>query len=502
MLRRKTMAKKRQITDIESEFKQSKEFEILTDFEKSEVADVFETIADTTSDDYSDYTKWDADFIVALVFSLFDQLGNSTAQDATRAIVIYDILKAVLRFLASKNKLQIPLFELNQLFNLIDSELSLNSFQRIREPNYQDPALPGWRRYVANDITNYMGEWIDAYVESSDWAKRPKGVTEDFLSSLMFSMTEYVYNIYRKTPKTWTKTALNGVMENEFITNMDLEDEDYRLIVPAMSAFIDFVAENGWINAQKAANYKRYLAAGEEKMIEASHDDTKAGPAKLVYKEMERQGVDIDNDEEVEKFIQNLNENGGIDSLLPDDEPNKARNFTDGELAAILTDKATLESFSQAVDPDFETNFLGDHHLVELDNKKWSVKQAKAVHLQGIKDGIKMWLGRDRDKYELPAGIDVVSLVGTVAELEDTLYSQHLQTPKEWTPATWREFGQWARDNQSKGRNKEATKLFTSVIRIQADNKRISPQKANQLLFAMRGEDNNIISLDDARKKK
>lgn len=497
------MTKKRQLTDIEPEFKQSKEFETLTDFEKSKITDILETISDTTgNDEYRDYTKWDSDFIVVLILSLFEQLGNGTAQEAARATIIYDVLKAALHFLASKNKLKVPLNELDSILNAIDSEITLDSFHKIHEPNYQDPTLPEWRRYVADDISNYMDEWIDAYVESSDWAKRPKGVTEDFLSALMFSMTENAYNIYRKTPKTWTKTALNGVMENEFITNMDLQDEDFRLIVPAMSAFIDFVAENGWINEQKAANYKRYLAAGEEKMIEASHNDTKAGPAKLIYKEMEKQGINMENDEEVEKFIQDLNENGGIDSLLPNDEPNGTRNYTDGELATILTDKDALESFSQIVDPNFEVNFLGDHHLIELGNKKWSTRQAKTVHFQGIKDGIKMWLGRDRNKYELPAGIDVVSLVGTVAELEDTLYSQHLQTPKQWTPATWREFGQWARNNQSMGRNKEATKLFTSVIRIQADNKRISPQKANELLFAMRGENNNIISLDDTRRKK
>lgn len=137
---------------------------------------------------------------------------------------------------------------------------------------YDEPSLPQWQEYTSNNIAQYTQEWIDSYIKSSGWKKRDKSITEELLRTAMSALTDKAYDIYRKTPKSWTKKAIYGILTDYFVSNVGFDTKDYPRIVPALTGLLTYVGKKGWVNAKKIDNYKRYLAASEADMIELSSD--------------------------------------------------------------------------------------------------------------------------------------------------------------------------------------------------------------------------------------
>ena len=309
------MAKKDYIKQNLGEFLQSPESEDIEMYQLGlikEAVQGFGQMMDQTG--YHDPKSWDEDMIVELFFTLIEQAENDNSEQSSDMLsMVLDIMSNWLKFLASKNLLAISRTELDEALQELKEPIEMSE-----EDTYEQPNLPHWQEHTANDIDSYTDMWVTSYVKSNDWKKRQKGVTKDLLEVVLSSLTQIAYNEYRKTPKTWTKEAFEGILTGYFVSHIGLETEEYPLVVPALSGLLNYVAKQGWLNEKKAATYIRQLKDIEPEMIELAKNSNNFGPAKLVIDKMQEQGIDPEDEAAVQKFIEELNANGGIDSLLDD----------------------------------------------------------------------------------------------------------------------------------------------------------------------------------------
>ena len=196
-------------------------------------------------------------------------------------------------FLISDGKLPMSETDLGKVFDEYAAELG-----RMNEPNqellYEDSNLPQWRQYIAQNISNYTNEWADAYIESAAWDKRSKGVTESIL-----------------------KTALLGLLT--------------------------YVSQQGWLNEQRADKFKKYLAASEPKMVELSKDPQNFSDSKILTLKMLERGIDLEDKAAVQRYIDEINKQGGIDYLRELAKNLSEVNDTEGER---LQDTEEIAKFS------------------------------------------------------------------------------------------------------------------------------------------------------------
>ncbi|AUI72337.1 hypothetical protein COSHB9_11460 [Companilactobacillus alimentarius] len=271
------MANKKKLEDIIPQFLESPECKALHDYSREMIVRTIKMISEVTDNsDLGDYSKWDEEFIVSLVMSMVDEFDEGDAHSFAMIITIYDVIKAVLKYLATNKEIPVTSKKVDQLLTALETKIGLNGEfpeKKMAKPEHNDPNLPKWSQHIADDIASYSDKWVDSYIQSPDWKKRQKGVTEDFLDLIMSALTEFAYDIYRKTPKSWTKKAMTEIMQMEFIDNLELSKADYQLIVPALSDLFDFVAKKGWLKEQKAQSYKRFLIAGEPKMLKEANEE-------------------------------------------------------------------------------------------------------------------------------------------------------------------------------------------------------------------------------------
>jgi len=149
------------------------------------------------------------------------------------------------------------------------------------------------------------------------------------------------------------------------------------------------------------------------------------------------------------------------------------------------------------LDSNPRDDYLNDPHILEIGNKKWSRKTAKKAHEMGIEYSVQLW--DERDEYNLATGIDIADVIGTIIQMTDVLYAQHLETPAQWTAKTWTEFGSWLKENQTKAEYDRTSKLLVAFMTLLANEKVLSESVAKQIISVLQGK---VISLDEKRKHK
>jgi len=307
---------------IWNKFLVSSEFSDLSDYPKKDVKFIlgsFEELAQQVG--VNDISKWDGE----LVFNILMAVGEQAQKDGDfqsfmTFMMFYDIVTEFLKFASMQGIIPITVTEMIDLLDQVQSELGLKN--NPNTDSYAEPALPQWREYTANDIAQYSQSWVESYITSPDWKYRSKGVTNDIVTTAMSALTDQAYNEYRKTPKSWTKKAIHGVLTGYFVSNIGFDAKDYQHIVPALTGLLTFVGKKGWINQTKVDNYQRFLAASEDEMIELASDSSNYSSSKTLVTKMMEQDIDLNDESAVNDFINQVNANGGIDSLREDNVDN------------------------------------------------------------------------------------------------------------------------------------------------------------------------------------
>lgn len=481
------MAEKIDINQLTTEFSKSFRYASISDYDPEMIKNIvggFYKMMEETG--YPDITKWDGGLIFDVLMGVTEEaVKDGDERDVDTLLVFLEVIQSFIGFLSDTKKIPLSSQELDRVFSEYDDQMdSLLGPEEYHE--YDDPNLPQWLEYVANDISEYTDDWVDAYVESSAWEKRQKGVDESILRMAMAALTDTAYNQYRKTPKSWTKKAIHGVLTSYFIKNVNFEADEYAYIVPALSGLLDYVVDQGWLNKKRAADYQRFLKASEAEMIELSKDSNNFGDAKLLAVKMLESGIDISDEKSVRDFITDINKQGGVSYLRKlDNDSKKTKNI------------GNVEELAKDFDPDPQRKFLNSPHLPELDGKKWDQATAIHVHELGVDYGTELAL--KRDKYVLPVEISVSVVVLSVSQMIDVLYAQHLQAPDEWTIATWQEFSSWLKENQTKEQYDRTVRLLESLMMFLKDRKVLSSKNAKEINSVIQGK---VVSLDEARGRK
>ncbi|AKP67470.1 hypothetical protein [Companilactobacillus ginsenosidimutans] len=486
-----------------SGFSKSEEFATLKGFPADFTNDTVNVFSQMMAEyGYKTLKSWNADVLSDILLAL-EETADKDDSDESNTILIftYDVIRSFLQYAAANNYLGSTPQKLDEMLDDFEAEsglqgppmpFDLDKSEPVEMQDFDD-GLPQWLEYVYNDIDAYTQKWADEYVKSPNWKERQKGVTKDLVATSISILTDYAYGIYRKTPKTWTKTAIDGVLTTRFVSNANFSDEEYRLIGPALTGLLDFVADKGWLNKKRAENYTRWIDDAAVEMVELSKDPSNFGTSKLVANKMLEQGIDMTDQDAVDKFIDEINENGGIDSLKDDNfDPSELiddEEDDDFDVNELIGNPELLANVAEMYDGDKKQKFLSNPRKDEWNSRKWDKNTAIDVHNQGVQFGLLLLLQADTYNWTNPDAVKVV------ADIVDVLYAQNIETPQQWSTATWKEFGTWVREEQPAGEMDLLNDLLTML-----GNVGIFPaKKIKQLLSALNG---NVVSLDKVRKSK
>lgn len=454
-------------------FVKSEEFKQLQEYPTESIKMAIDTFFEMSEVSVGgDISKFNETVIVGILMSLYDQKKDSDNPDDLLGLnMFYAILREFFRYAAKANLLAINATKLEEYlekFELVTGVEGNSFFNLLNEMVNEgevidDPSLPKWLDYVSKDINEYGRAWVDAYLASSAWKKRAKGVNADILFTSMGELINAAYDDYRKTPKTWTKKVIHDVLTGDFVEELDLESEEFQYVVPALSGLLTFVAEQGYLNEKKANNYKRYLAASESDMLGALEEWEAAD-------DWESEDDEFD-DSRISKLISSLSNN------------------------IALNDKKLIE-VAELCDPDRDTSYLSLSHKKSEGKKVWSRKTAKTVHILGIQFAIKLWL--NRKQYKLPVDSKMGNFVVDIMQVVDTLYANDLETPQEWTKKTWKKFIGWMSTDLNHDEYIQIERLLKSLIVMLSDEKIISKKTSQNILECFRT--NNVVSINWVNK--
>lgn len=437
-------------------------------------------------------SKWTVKIIMRGITEFVEEAeADPDEESVTILILTYDIITAYMRCLSVHRLIEV---------NLDDLRASLNDFEKrhglkgpvldpsvFQEPRSvrEDPNLPQWLDYVARDITGYTREWLRAYFESNVWKHRKNKISRDLVETAFTTLVEKGYDVYRKTPKTWTKTAITGVLTGYFVSNMTLTPEEYRQVAPAITPLLAFVGDQGWLNEKRASNYQRYINEAASIMIELAEDPLNSSPAKMLGQALLANGVDLNDSDAVQKFIEQVNENGGVDSLYGDDD--QLFDDEDGipdDLVQLLDNPRQLTEAAKVYDPDPERDYLNDAHRPA--SSGWRKSRAVETHQLAVETGIRLWL--QRAQYAIPKTFETTDLMFAVTDFMDVLYARNLVTPSQWTVAALKEIGQWYERTQTVKDYRDMQVVIAGVIGVLRSTDVISQKQSIQLTAAFNGE--------------
>lgn len=437
-------------------------------------------------------SKWKLPMISQGLTEIAENAREDPNDDAESILIlIYDVDAAYLRCLSDHQIISIDFDDLENF--LIDFEERYDLQGPVLDPELVLPTakgdnksnLPEWRAYIAKNIKKYTSEWLSVYYESPNWKHRTIDISSDLLTMMVLTLTEKAYDEYRKTPKSWTKKAIMGVLTGYFVSNTDLVETEYQQVAPALNGFLAFVAQRGWINEKRVSDYQRFIEAAAPAMLARSADTQSYGPAKLVSQALVEQGIDINDRNVVQKFIDQVNADGGIDSLY-DEQPAE---LTEDEkipedLIKVINNPEQLAAIAKIYDPDTIQDYLNsDHCPVSMG---WSRTQAIKTHALAVETGLRLWLRRN--EYVIPKFWEAADVMQAVVDFIDVLYAQNLVTPAQWSEAALKEIGKWFRESQSSSDFQEMRAVIAGIIGELYATDVLTKKQATQLPAAFNGE--------------
>jgi len=465
-----------------------------------------------------DARQWDNQMVAEGLTVLKQQAQQDS--DPLSLIILklnYSVLKPFLLFWAQAKESQLQVKPVRQLLKEFETVTGLDgSLIDVDALTIQDPmqnAIPDqpwlaqWQERTADDIQSYTQSWLAEYLGSPGWAHdQTTGVTEDQLDTLLRYVVTQGYDEYRKTPKSWSKAVLAGVLD-DVVANLNLTAADLALTIPAMSHLLGFAGKKGWLNAKRASTYQRYLVDLAPKTIERAKDDSNFSPEKQIYHAMITQGIDPNDATAAKAFVEKIQAQGGVDSKyeggarLPD-----GIDLTADELAILLGDEELLYTFAGRYDPNPQRSYLQEQHVMTYAGRKWQEKEADDAHLFGVAVGLQVWLFRKAYHLsQLWQSSD--NTLDMVARIADMLYGQCVISLEQSTPDIWQDFGEWIQEATSDPDG--LRELMRAIANVLQNEGYMPPKSADKLVAALTASQpkhqkrtGNVVSFKEARKRR
>lgn len=446
------MTKEPELMQLWSKFRDSPEYDVIKNVPQSEVKEAVTYFGEFMAVVFpGSVQRWTVTQVCDILTTMRQHVPASDSDQAAQK-VNDQVVQALLRYLARTAQINISQAVLAQTLKQLDQDTADMTLSYTRQIN---PAadLPEWRAYTVRDIHIYTHSWLVAYIrDTAAWAQRPAGVTSEFLIMIFNALSDWAYDEFRKTPRSWTKKVLRALLTGPFISNLTLSLADYQRLVPALKALLAYAGAECDLNSKRASDYQRFLTDIEPEVLTAAQ-------AKLADASTSSKPAPQKSTEQVP------------DPLLAD-------------AADLLADPKKLIAVAKERDPEPEQAYLKQQHTATRNGHKWQRQRAVKVHKLGVRAALTLWL-RQTD-HSLPQGWDATMTIGNMSGFIDLLYAQYLVSPANWENAILRDFGEWSRRNQPD--SQDQLQVITSLIGVLAEMQVLDHRQALQLPAALQGK--------------
>ncbi len=119
------------------------------------------------------------------------------------------------------------------------------------------------------------------------------------------TFAQYMYSYHGLTPNEWNESELEECCLNTLPRKITEDESYYRSIAPVLSAFFNFLGEKGLL--RNASNLAKKVKKIDKQIVKNASDPSRWGMAKSMLMAAIKAGVDIENEKELNKFIQLYN---------------------------------------------------------------------------------------------------------------------------------------------------------------------------------------------------
>lgn len=179
-------------------------------------------------------------------------------------------------------------------------------------------------RDTSNEVEEYQDELMKQIWEESNYEIDERSKTKDtwlrhFMRSqfcfdldslemenapfIVETFIEYMYQYEGQTPNEWEDDAVNEVCVHWFPSKTSAEKETFECFGNVMLHFFDFLEDRGYLETQ---SFQEIVKNVKDKVVENSQDRSLWGPAKTMMMTALEEGVDVQNQAEMNNFVQKM----------------------------------------------------------------------------------------------------------------------------------------------------------------------------------------------------
>jgi hypothetical protein len=151
-----------------------------------------------------------------------------------------------------------------------------------------------------NETLHKINKWGIAFSESKYFENLTDEQKQESEFVLM-SFADYMYSYHGLLPEEWNETELEECCLDTLPRKITADESYYRSIAPVLSAFFNFLGKEGLLkNAPKLA---KRVTKINKKIVSNASDPRRWGMAKSMLMAAIKAGVDIENQNELNKFM-------------------------------------------------------------------------------------------------------------------------------------------------------------------------------------------------------
>lgn len=150
------------------------------------------------------------------------------------------------------------------------------------------------------EILNKIETWEKTFHES----KYFKELTEEQKQESGFIISifaEYMYSYIGLTPKKWNESGLVECCLDILPEKITADESFFKSIAPVLYAFFRFLGEKKLI--RKASKLAKKIKEIESQIVKNASDSSRWGFTKSMFMNAKKAGVDLENENEVNRFI-------------------------------------------------------------------------------------------------------------------------------------------------------------------------------------------------------
>jgi uncharacterized protein YchJ len=123
---------------------------------------------------------------------------------------------------------------------------------------------------------------------------------------IVMTFAQYMYSYHGSSPEKWNESGLEECCLDTLPRKITADEPYYRSMASVLSAFFNFLGEKGYL--KNASNLAKKVKKIDKQIMKNASDPRRWGMAKSMLMAAKKAGVDIENQKELNKFMQLYNQ--------------------------------------------------------------------------------------------------------------------------------------------------------------------------------------------------